>query len=81
MKLKKQSALKDVVSMGVTNLVGVGLIGSTSTMVNALPAGDAKTFASVVPGLQSVALLSHNVGTVNKAMNFKTSKKSKLKFI
>lgn len=54
--------LSQVVGTGVTNMVGIGMIGATAEMANALPAGTAKTITGVVPGLQSTALLGANVG-------------------
>ena len=53
--------VKKMIKMGVTNLVGIGLIGATAGMANELPAGTAKTIAGIVPGLQSVALVSKNI--------------------
>lgn len=60
-----QKATGNMISMGVGNLVGVGLIGATAGMTNALPAGMAKDVAGMVPGLQSVALLGPNVKLIN----------------
>lgn len=51
--------LNDIAKIGVTNIVGVGMIGATSEMVNTLPAS--KTIAGVVPGLQSTALVGYNL--------------------
>jgi len=62
MAKKKSSMLGNMIGMGVTNLVGVGLIGASANAVAALPAGTAKNIAGVVPGLQSTALMSANLG-------------------
>lgn len=64
MKKKKNgssSLVGQMVGMGVTNLVGVGMIGATAGMVNEMPAGTAKSIAGIVPGLQSAALVSSNL--------------------
>jgi hypothetical protein len=50
-----------MIGTGVTNMVGVGMIGATAGMVNQMPAGMGKDIAGVVPGLQSVALLGPNI--------------------
>lgn len=67
MKKYRKSPVGNIVSTGVTNLVGIGMIDASSKMVNALPAGTAKTVAGVVPGLQSVALLGPNLKLVKKS--------------
>lgn len=59
--------MKKILKTGITNLVGIGLIGASAEMVNALPAGTAKTLAGPIPALQSTALLASN-------LNFKKSK-------
>jgi hypothetical protein len=56
--------MKKLVKTGITNMVGIGLIGGSASMVNSLPAGTAKSIAGVVPGLQSVALLGTNLKLV-----------------
>ena len=48
-------------------LIAVPLIGATSTSINALPTGTAKSIAGIVPGLQSTAL----VGETLKITKFK----------
>ena len=58
---KQQSPLGNMVSMGVGNLVGVGMIGATAGMVNDMPAGTAKTITGIVPGLQGAALVGANL--------------------
>lgn len=68
MAKKKNSLMGDMVSTGVGNLVGVGMIGATANAVAGLPAGTAKDIAGVVPGLQSVALLGANVKLAKKSM-------------
>ena len=52
-------------TMGVKNLVGVGMINASSSMVNDLPAGTAKSVAGIVPGLQSVSLVGENMKMLN----------------
>lgn len=61
MKKRKKTLTGNMLRLGVGNLVGVGLIGATASAVNQLPSGTAKDVASVVPGLQSLALVSHNL--------------------
>jgi len=61
MKKKKDTQLGSVLKMGMTSLVGVGLIGATAGMANALPAGTAKTITGVVPGLQATSLVAYNL--------------------
>lgn len=65
-KSRKSSFVKDVVGTGVGNIVGIGMIGATAEMANALPAGTAKTITGVIPGLQSVALVGHNLKPFSK---------------
>ena len=67
----RKSHPNNLVSTGVKNLVGVGMIGATAGMVNALPSGTAKDIAKVVPGLQATSLVVENT----KAFNFKTKNK------
>jgi hypothetical protein len=62
---KKKSAMGNIVSTGIGNIVGVGMIGATAGMVNQLPAGTAKDIAGVVPGLQSAALVGQNLKMFN----------------
>ena len=72
---KKSSMVGDMMSVGIGNLVGVGMISATSGMVAGLPAGTAKDIAGVVPGLQSAALVGHNLKLVKSSL--KTNGKSK----
>lgn len=72
--------VKKIIELGVGNLVGVGLIGATSGMVNDLPAGTAKNIAGIIPGLQSTALVSHNFGLEKKQKGSNKQKGNKLKW-
>lgn len=65
-KKTSEYGIGDIVGTGVTNLVGVGLIGATATGVNALPAGTAKTVAGIVPGLQGISLVGANLKPLKK---------------
>jgi len=67
-KRNGDSFVGNMVSTGVGNLVGVGLMGATADMTNALPAGTAKSLAGTAVGLQGVALIGHNVKSVKKSM-------------
>ncbi len=68
MMKKKYNFMGDMVKTGVGNIVGVGMIGATSEIVNKLPAGSTeRTIAGIVPGLQSTALVGHNLKMVNKS--------------
>jgi len=51
----------DMIKMGTGALVGTAMIGATATQVAALPAGTAKTVSGIVPGLQGVALVGHQL--------------------
>lgn len=75
--MKKKTMVGSMIETGVANIVGVGLITPTATMINALDAGTAKTIASTIPGLQSTALVAKNVEMVNKSMKFDSNKKTK----
>jgi len=67
---KKQTYLGNMLTTGVGTMVGVGLTGATSSMVNTLPAGSMeRSVAGIVPGLQSVALLGPNVKLVNDSFS------------
>ena len=68
-KKKNNSLVGQMISTGMTNMVGVGMIGATAGMVNTMPAGTAKTIAGVVPGLQSAALLGPNIKLVKDSLN------------
>jgi len=78
-KRKSNSYVGNIVSTGIGNMVGVGMIGATAGMVNQLPAGTAKDIAGVVPGLQGVALVSHNLKMVPKFGNGKQKGSNNLK--
>lgn len=60
--------LNSIVGTGVSNLVGLSMIGATAGMVNDLPAGTTRSIAGIVPGLQSTALMGANLGMVKKTM-------------
>lgn len=60
-----------LIGLSVKNIVGVGLIGATSGMVNSLEEGTTKNFAKIVPGIQSLNLVSENF----KSLKFKKIKK------
>jgi hypothetical protein len=68
---KKKNGSMGMVNMGVTNLVGVGLVGATAGMVNDMPAGTAKSIAGMAPALQSTALMGANLGMMKKSMGSK----------
>ena len=74
MKKKKNNYVKKVLKMGVTNIVGVGMIGATAGVVNSLPTGTGKTIAGVIPGLQSVALVGENLKMFKKPTKKKKRK-------
>jgi hypothetical protein len=76
-----QKATGNMISTGIGNLVGVGLIGATAGMTNALPAGMAKDMAGMVPGLQSVALMGPNVKLINDNFGGFSSGKKKKSFL
>jgi hypothetical protein len=65
----------NMMTIGVKNLVGVGMIGATASMTNALPTGTAKSVASIVPGLQATALVGENM----KCMGMGFGKKRRLR--
>jgi hypothetical protein len=62
------SMVGNMINMGMGNIVGAGLIGASASAANLIPAGTAKTLAGTAVGMQSVALLGHNVGYVKKAL-------------
>ena len=66
-KKRKATMLGNMLGMGMTNLVGVGMIGATAGMVNTIPAGTAHDIAGMAPALQSTALLGANLGRVNNS--------------
>lgn len=76
---KQQSPLGNMVSMGIGNLVGVGMIGATAGMVNDMPAGTAKTITGIVPGLQGAALVGANLKGFDMNQSMKTPTKMKVK--
>jgi len=71
---RKNSMIGDMIGMGVGNIVGTSLIGASAAQVAALPAGTSdftKSMAGTAVGMQSVALLGHNVGYAKKAFGKK----------
>jgi len=52
---------RPLIKTGMKNLVGIGLIGATSSMHSSMSAGTAKTITGVVPGLQAVSLVGANL--------------------
>jgi len=63
--------MKKLIKKGIGNIVGIGLIGASSSAVNSLDAGTTKNIAGIVPGLQSVALVGSNLD----GLSFKTKRK------
>ena len=70
MKYKKARKRNGSVSTGLNTLVGIGMIGATSSMVNSLPSGTAKTVVGVVPGLQATSLVAENLKPLKKKKGF-----------
>lgn len=62
------------IKVAITNLIAIPLIGATATQVNNLPAGTAKNIVGVVPGLQSIALVSKNLKLINNKPKMKGGK-------
>jgi len=75
-KSNGQSYMGQMINTGVGNLVGVGMIGATSSTVQAMPAGTAKDIAGIVPGLQATSMLGPNLKMVNASMGMKQSRQS-----
>jgi len=69
--------VKKILNTGITNLVGIGMIGATAGEINSLPAGTAKTVAGIIPGLQATSLVGANLGLGNGSSKSSKSKKSK----
>ena len=64
-----ESMTGKMITTGVGNLVGMGLMGATAGMANALPAGSlASSMAGTTVGLQGVALLGPNLKLVNDSL-------------
>ena len=66
-----------MVNTGIGTLVGVGMMGATASMVNAMPAGTAKTITGIVPGLQATTLVGYNLKAVNQTMGKQPKMKAK----
>jgi len=66
MKKKTYKIKNGFIRTGITNLVGIGLIGASAGAVNALPVGTARTVAGIVPGLQSAALVGQNLKFIKR---------------
>ena len=58
----------NMIKMGIGNIIGTGMISASAGAVGALPAGTTKDIAGMAVGMQSVALLGHNVGYVKKSL-------------
>ena len=72
---RRDSAVGNMINMGVGTLVGTGLIGASAGAVGALPAGMGKDMAGMAVGMQGVALLGHNVGYAKKALGISSKSK------
>ena len=73
-KSKKDDYVKQVLKTGIVTMLGVGMMGATAGMVNALPVGTARTIAGTTIGLQGVALLGPNLKLVDKSLSYKKKK-------
>jgi len=79
-KSSEDDYIKSMVSTGVGNLVGIGLIGATANAAAGLPAGTAKTIAGTAVGLQSTALLGPNIKLVKQSLGSSEKKSKKMKW-
>jgi hypothetical protein len=70
-----KSATGNMIKTGITNMVGIGMIGGVSQMANDLPCGTAgDNLVKMTPGFMSMALVGENVKTMNKSFGFKNTK-------
>jgi len=74
-----QKQMKGMMSAGVGTMVGVGLIGATAPMVQALPVGTARTIAGTAVGLQGVALLGPNLKYANDSLGLNSRPRRRMK--
>jgi len=74
-----KSSVGNILNAGVGTLVGVGMMGATSSMINQLPAGTAKDVAGIIPGLQATTLIGHNLKFVNSSLGNGNGKPSSKK--
>lgn len=71
--------MKKILKTGITNIVGIGMIGATANMSNSLPEGTAKNITGIIPGLQSAALLGKNLKMIKSFGKIKPYKKISFK--
>jgi type IV secretory pathway TrbL component len=74
-----QNQMKGMMGATVGTLVGTSMLGATSSMVQGLPAGTAKTIAGTAVGLQGVALLGPSMKYANDSLgiNQRSRRKSR----
>jgi hypothetical protein len=61
-------------------MAGIGLIGATAPLAQALPVGTARTMASTAVGLQGVALLGPSLKYANDSLGVNNKPRKKVKF-
>ena len=74
-----QKQMKGMLNTTVGTMVGVGLIGATSQMVQALPVGTARTMAGTAVGLQGVALLGPSLKYANDSLGINQRSRRKVR--
>ena len=75
---KKQ--MKGMLGATVGTMAGVGMIGATAGMAQALPAGSmASTMANTAVGLQGVALLGPSLKYANNSLGLNSRPRKRMK--
>jgi hypothetical protein len=74
---QKQTA--GMLNASIGTMVGVGLIGATAPMVQALPVGTARTIAGTAVGLQGVALLGPSLKYANDSLGINSRPRRKVR--
>lgn len=63
----------------VGTMAGIGVLGATSSMVQALPVGTARTMAGTAVGLQGVALLGPSMKYANDSLGINQRPRRKVR--
>ena len=66
--MRRRRAAPTMVGTAMGNLVGMGMLGATAGMANAIPAGMAKDMAGLATGLQATSMIGPNLQMMNASM-------------
>jgi hypothetical protein len=76
MRRRSAPAAPSMMGVAVGNLVGMGMLGATAGMANAIPAGMAHDMAGLTTGLQATSMIGPNLSMVNASLGGKRRRKA-----